>query len=62
MVTQSLVIPPIVVVKVNNIICQALLDTSAGSYYASAALLDPLKLKHIKKETKNIGMMMLMMS
>ena len=61
MVTQSLVIHPVVVVKVNNIY-RTLLDTSAGSYYASAALLDPLKLKRIKKETKNIDMMMLMMS
>ena len=62
MVTQSLVIHPVVAVKVNNIICRTLLETSAGSYYASAALLDPLKLKRIKKETKNIDMMMLIMS
>ena len=54
MVTQSLVFHPVVVVKVNNIICRVLLDTSAGSYYVLAALFDPLKLKPIKKETKNI--------
>ena len=62
MVTKSLVIHPVVLLKVNKIICRALLDASAGSYYASAALLDPLILKRIKKETKNIDMMMLMMS
>ena len=58
MATEGLVIHPVVVVKVNNIMCQALLDTGAGSSYASAALLDQLKLKPIKKETKNIDMMM----
>ena len=54
MVTQSLVFHPVVVVKVNNIICRVLLDTSAESYYVLGALFDPLKLKPIKKETKNI--------
>ena len=54
MVTQSLAFHPVVLVKVNNIICRVLLDTSARSYYALAALLNPLKLKPIKKETKNI--------
>ena len=54
MVTQSLVFHPVVAVKVNNIICRVLLDTSAESYYVLGALFDPLKLKPIKKETKNI--------
>ena len=54
MAAESLVIHPLVVVKVNNIMCRDLLDTGAGSFYASAALLDRLKLKPIKKETKNI--------
>ena len=57
MTTENLVIHPVVVVKVNNIMCQALLDTDAASSYASATLLDQFKLKLIKKETKNIGMM-----
>ena len=35
-----MVIHPVVVVKVNNIMCRALLDTGAGSSYASDALLD----------------------
>ena len=58
MAAESLVIHPVVVVKVNNIICRALLDTGAGSSYASAALLDRLKLQPIKKEIKNIDMRM----
>ena len=58
MVAESLVIHPVVVVKVNSTMCRALLDTGAGSSYASTALLDRLKLKSIKKETKNIDMMM----
>ena len=57
MAAESLVIHPVVVMKVNNM-CQALLDTGAGSSYASAALLDRLKVKPVKKETKNIDMMM----
>ena len=52
MAAESLVIHPVVVVKVNYIMCRALLDTGTGSSYGSAALLDPLKLKPIKKETK----------
>ena len=40
MAAESLVIYPVVVVKVNNIMCRALLDTDAGSSYSSAALLD----------------------
>ena len=55
---ESLVIHPVLVVKVNNIMCQTLLDTGAGSSYASAALLERLKLKSIKKETKNMDMVM----
>ena len=58
MATESLVIHPVAVVKVNNIMCRALLDTGAGSSYASAALLDQLNLKPIRKETKSIDMMM----
>ena len=52
-VAKSLVIHSVLVVKVINIMCRVLLDTGAGSSYASAALLDRLKLKPIKKETRN---------
>ena len=57
-VAKSLVIHSVLVVKVINIMCRVLLDTGTGSSYASAALLDRLKLKPIKKETRNIDMMM----
>ena len=57
-VAKSLVIHSVLVVKVINIMCRVLLDTGAGSSYASAALLDRMKLKPIKKETRNIDMMM----
>ena len=57
-VAKSLVIHSVLAVKVINIMCRVLLDTGAGSSYASAALLDRLKLKPIKKETRNIDMMM----
>ena len=57
-VAKSLVIHSVLVVKVINIMCRVLLDTGAGSSYASAALLDRLKLKPINKETRNIDMMM----
>ena len=40
MVTQSYMIHPVFVVKVNNIICRALLDTSARSYYGSTEFLN----------------------
>ena len=50
MAAESL-IDPVVVVKVNSIMCRAFLDTGAGSSCASAAFLDQLKLKLIKKET-----------
>ena len=36
----------------------ALLNTGAGSSYASAALLERIKLKLIVEETKNIDIMM----
>ena len=55
---ESLVIHRVAVVNVNNIMCKALLETVARSSHASTALLDRLKLKPIKKETKDIDMMM----
>ena len=56
--TEGSVIYPVVVVKVNNILCRALLDTSAGSSYTSSALLGKLNLRPIRRETKPIEMMM----
>ncbi|XP_068739951.1 uncharacterized protein [Montipora capricornis] len=49
---------PVVVVNVGGIHCRALLDTGAGSSYASAALLDRLRKQPVRKELKRIEMMM----
>ena len=56
--TEGSVIYPVVVVNVNNILCRALLDTGAGSSYASSALLGKLNLRPIWREAKRIEMMM----
>ena len=49
---------PIVVVQVEGIKCRALLDTGAGSSWASNSLLELIKKKPIRKEYKRIEMMM----
>ena len=56
--TEGSVIYHVVVVKANNILCRVLLDTSAGSLYASSALLGKLNLRPIRRETKRTEMMM----
>ena len=48
---------PVVVVEINGIKCRALLDTGAGSSYASSALIDMLKIKPVKVERRRIEMM-----
>ena len=52
------VIYPVVVVEVLGVKCRALLDTGAGSSYASAALLDRLKIRPHQREVRQIEMMM----
>ena len=52
------VIHPVVIVNAGGIKCCALLDSGAGSSYASAALLDRLKNRPIRKEPRRIEMMM----
>ena len=42
---NSTVIYPVVVVEVQGVKCRALLDTGAGCSYASAALIDHLKIR-----------------
>jgi hypothetical protein len=49
---------PVVLVKVNGIKCQVLIDSGAGSSYASAKLLDTLKLKPVQTKTRRIDMLM----
>ena len=48
---------PVVVVEVNGIKCRALLDTGAGSSYASSALINEIKIKPEKVERRRIEMM-----
>jgi hypothetical protein len=49
---------PAVVVKVNGVECRALLDTGSGSSYASKALLDMIDQKPVRKEYRQIEIMM----
>ena len=48
---------PIVTVDVNGVKCRALLDTRAGSFYASSTLLDCLHLRPIRQQFKRIEVM-----
>ena len=52
------VVYPVVVVRVNGIKCRALLDTGAGSSYASSVLLQKTNSRPARKENKRIEMMM----
>jgi len=52
---EGLVVYPVVVVEVEGIMCRALLDTGAGSSYASATLIER---QPDHKENKKIEMMM----
>ena len=49
---------PVVVVMVNGVRCRALIDSGAGSSYASAKLVDALKLQPVEKKTSRIDMLM----
>ena len=55
---NTMVIYPVVVVKVGGIMCRALLDTGAGSSYASAALLDRMGVKPCSSQVRRIEMML----
>ena len=52
------VVYPVVKVSVEGVLCRALLDTGAGSLYASAALLDKLPKRSRAKEVRRIEMML----
>ena len=49
---------PVVNVRVNGILCRALIDSGAGSSYASAKLIHELHLKPVNVQTKKIDMLM----
>ena len=55
---KTAVIHPVVVVKVLGVKCRALLDTGAGSSYASAALLNLLQVRPYHREVRQIEMML----
>lgn len=52
------VVYPVVVVEVEGVRCRALLDTGAGSSYASATLLDRVGAKPGKRQVRKIEMML----
>ena len=56
--TGSECVFPVVVVRVNGVKCRALIDSGAGSSYASAKLIDTLKLKPTESKTSRIDMLM----
>jgi hypothetical protein len=55
---EGAVVYPIVVVEVDGIMCIALLDTGAGSSYASATLLARLNTSPVRKEYRRIETLM----
>lgn len=57
-VGNSAVIHQAVVVEIQGVKCQALLDTGAGSSYASPALLDPLQMQPHQREVRQMEMML----
>ena len=53
------VVYPVVLVEVDGIRCRALLDTGAGSSYASETLINKLNRKPDRKEQKRMKMMIM---
>lgn len=56
--TNMRVTHPVVIVEVEGVKCRALLDTGAGSSYASAALLERISKRKCRKEIRKIDMML----
>ena len=56
--TNDAVVYPVVVVEVEGVRCRALLDTGAGSSYASATLLDRVGVRPGKRQVRKIEMML----
>ena len=52
------VVYPVVVVDVEGVRCRALLDTGAGSSYASATLLDRIGVRPGRRQVRKIEMML----
>ena len=49
---------PVVVVKVNGVMCRALIDSGAGSSYASAKLISTINKQPSEVKTQRIDMLM----
>ena len=49
---------PVVDVRINGILCRALIDSGAGSSYASAKLIHALNVKPVEVQTKQIEMLL----
>ena len=56
--TETNIVYPPVLVQVNGITCRALLDTGAGSSYASATLTERINQQPIRNNYKRIEMML----
>ena len=56
--TTGTVVYPVVIVEVQGVKCRALMDTGAGSWYASAGLLDYIYAKPTKTDVRNIEMLL----
>ena len=54
----SLVAYPVLVIEVEGVKCRALIDTGAGSSYASSKLINKINKKPIRRETKRIETLM----
>ena len=52
------VVHPVVIVKVEGVVCRALLDTGAGSSYVLVQLIEKIGKKPIKREHRQIDMML----
>ena len=57
-VGNSAMIPPVVLVEDQGVKCRAILDTGTGSSYASAALLNRLRIQSHQREVHQIEMML----
>ena len=49
---------PVVIVNVNNVMCRALIDSGAGSSYASAKLINALKIKPCEIRNQRVDMLL----
>ena len=50
MTTETNLIYPVAIIKVNGVKCRALLDTGSISSYISESFIDLLKINPVKKE------------